>query len=132
MRLRWADEEWAVETTATLDQLLDQIAAGQGRDRPVLVALQAPTGSLTMGVGHPTETVLLYAPASPGATPLHSVGRQGEEDPPLVCSHAGRLIEFARGCVVPAAAGRAAMRAFLERHGELPDGVDWDSQAATG
>jgi hypothetical protein len=129
MRLQWgADQECAVETTDGLDRLLDQIA--DAHERPVLVALQAPSGSLTMGVGHPTETVLLYAPAAPGAAPLHSVGARGEEDPPLICSHSGRSIEFSRGCVVPIATGRRAMRAFFEGEGRLPDEVDWDSQLA--
>jgi|SRR4051794_1334055 hypothetical protein len=129
MRLQWgADQERSVETTAGLDHLLDEIAGEH--ERPVLVALQAPSGSLTMGVGHPTETVLLYAPAAPGAPPLHSVGARAEEDPPLVCSHSGRSIEFSRGCVVPAATGRRAMRAFLEQDGRLPDEVDWASQLA--
>jgi Immunity protein Imm1 len=131
--VRWSsDPAVPVDSVEELDRVLDRVALHASGDQPVIVALDTQEGTLTLGLGHETSSVLVYYPPGyDGLGSLHSVGDRGaaERDewrPPLTFFYFGHHSEFPRWSGVPVVVARQAAREFFERPGEPPARIDWE------
>ena len=122
MDVRFGNEQRTVESATGLDALLMEAAK-----RQTLLFLVGDSGTLAVGVGHPTHAVLLYNPR-PGGPPIHALGDatadSSELQPPLTFD--GR--SFFDRCAIPVRQARHAAQAFLESSGVLPNSVVWEPE----
>jgi hypothetical protein len=134
MNLEWRrGEPIEVRTFVELDAALDAIERDARRTEPVLAFLHGPTGFLTVGVGHPAQSILMHG-SRPRILPIrHGVGdeqaRVEKKDTPfLLFSAYGQTSKFAKWMGVDRELARAVARFFLERDGALSDLVRWEEE----
>jgi len=120
--VRFANEQRTIESATALDAVLTE-AAG----RRTLLLLLGDSGTLAIGVGHPTHAVLLYNPKA-GRSPMHALGDATADScdlrPPLTFDGRG----FFDRCGIPVRRARHVARAFFESGGALPDLVVWEPE----
>jgi hypothetical protein len=129
----WVDGRTTPIERATLRSMLDRAAVDAG-ERPIVVALRAQDAVITVVVGDPSGTALVYYP--PGyedvaVGSLHSVGDRDAADadrwePPLVADYFTHYTEYPRWSVVPRSDGERALEEFLERPSEPPCSITWE------
>ena len=68
MDIRFGNEQRTVKSAADVDAVLAEAATSQ-----TLLFLAGDSGTLAVGVGHPTHAVLLYNPKA-GRPPMHALG----------------------------------------------------------
>lgn len=88
MLLRWDGQEVHVNDAGELESRLEALA--KSGPAPVLVSVAGSAGTLSLGVGHRSGGLLLFADDDRSQPPLHSVG-DGDAG--------GDEVEFARGDV---------------------------------
>ena len=131
MLLRWDDQEVHVNDAEELESRLESLA--ESGSAPVLVSVAGSAGTLSLGVGHQSGGLLLFADNDRSQSPLHSVG-DGDAG--------GGEVEFARGdatvgffprCLVDHGVMLQAAREFFDT-GTLPMCVVWEAEPspATG
>ncbi len=121
MHVRFGTEQRTVETVTALHAVLTEAAGHRA-----LLFLRGAGGTLAVGVGHPTHSVLLYnAMAGP---PPHGLGDAAADSsdlqPPLTFDGRG----FSDRCALPVAQARHAALAFFESGGVLPSSVVWEPE----
>jgi Immunity protein Imm1 len=130
--VRW--RESAGRQVATEGELLAALADAEAEaTNPIVVTVEAPAGTLTLVVGDPAGSSLVYFPqdyAETGLGSLSSVGDPaGQEsdawEPPQTAFNAGHHSELPRWMVVPNDAAREALREFFATGGELPTSIAW-------
>ena len=72
MLLRWDDQEVHVNDAEELESRLESLA--KSGSAPVLVSVAGSAGTLSLGVGHQSGGLLLFADNDRSQSPLHSVG----------------------------------------------------------
>jgi hypothetical protein len=101
MRIEWRrDEPTDVITAADLDAALDAVESDTRRTGPALGFLKGIDGFLTVGLGHPTRSILMYGSLAATQTALHAIGderaRAANDDQPfLTFSFYGPSYDFA-------------------------------------
>ncbi|MFW0154118.1 Imm1 family immunity protein [Mycobacterium sp. smrl_JER01] len=131
MLLRWDDQEVHVNDAEELESRLESLA--KPGSAPVLVSMAGSAGALSLGLGHQSGGLLLFADNDRSQPPLHSVG---------VGDAGGDEVEFARGdatfsffprCLVDHGVMVQAAREFFDT-GTLPTCVVWEAEPspATG
>jgi hypothetical protein len=134
MQVEWKrGESITVSSASELDAALEAIERDPRRSDPVLAFLKGLTGFLTIGIGHPTLSVLMYGNHYHETSPMHAVGdeaaRAANEAHPLLSFYSyGRLVEFAKWCGLPRETARAAARQFIEENGALTATVRWEQE----
>jgi immunity protein Imm1 of predicted polymorphic toxin system len=128
----WLEGRTTPIELATLRSVLDR-ATVDAAERPIIVALRAEGAEITVVVGDPTGTALVYFP--PGyedvaVGSLHSVGDREAADadrwePPLVAYYFTHHSEFPRWSVIPLSHGQRALEEFLDRPSEPPRSITW-------
>jgi len=100
MKLEWRrGEPIEVRTTVELDAAVDTIERDARRTEPVHAFLNGPTGFLTIGVGHPAQSILMHG-SRPRMPVLQAVGdeparAENKDKPfPLFSAH-GQTSQFA-------------------------------------
>jgi hypothetical protein len=133
LQLEWKrGQPVPVTSAAELDAALDAIEQDRERSEPVLAFLTGPAGFMTIGLGHPKLSILMYRPHD-GQTPMHAVGNEteraaNEAAPFLTFSSYGRPAQFAKWCGLPRETARAAARSFLSEGGVLWNGIRWEEE----
>jgi hypothetical protein len=134
MRLEWRrDEPIEVRTMVELDSALDAIEGDPRRTEPVLAFLTGPTGFLTVGVGHPEQSILMHGSQPPIRPVLHAVGdeqarAENKDTPFLAFSAYGQSRQFAKWAGMERERARAVARFFLESDGALSDAIRWEEE----
>ena len=117
----------------TLRSVLDQ-ASSDAAERPIIVALRSEGAELTVVVGDPTGTTLVYFPVDYTQTGVGSLlsvadreaATSDQWEPPLVADYFTHWTEFPRWSVVPPALGEQALAEFLEIPSEPPRSIMWE------
>ena len=117
---------------ATLRSVLDRAAVDAAK-RPIIVALRSEGAEITIVVGDPIGTTLVYFPvdhAQTGVGSLLSVADREAADadhwePPLVADYFTHWTEFPRWSV-PHLLGEKALAEFLETPSEPPPSIMWE------
>jgi Immunity protein Imm1 len=130
---RQNEDRWA----ATEDELFGLIAeakeeAEAGR-LPAIVFIESPAGTLSLVVGDPDGSSLVYHPADyaeTGVGSMSSVGDPAGRDadawqPPQTAYLSGHHTELPRWMVVPHEQAREAVREFFGSAGALPTNTEW-------
>ncbi len=122
MDVRFGDEQRTVKSVADLEAVLTEAARHQ-----TLLFLVGDSGTLAVGVGHPTHAVLLYNPKG-GRPPMHALGDAAADScaaqPPLAFDGRG----FFDRCAIPVHQARNAAQAFFASSDVLPDSVVWEPE----
>jgi len=120
--IRFGNEQRTVKSAADVDAVLAEAATSQ-----TLLFLVGDSGTLAVGVGHPTHAVLLYNPKA-GRPPMHALGDARADScgfqPPLTFDGRG----FFDRCAIPVRQARDAARAFFGSSGVLPNSVVWEPE----
>jgi hypothetical protein len=133
MNVWW--REGSVRPVNTEEELLAAVAEAEAEaEVPLVVTVEAPAGTLTLVVGDPTGSSLVYFPPDykdTGLGSLSSVGDRAGRDadawePPQTAFLAGHHSEMPRWMVVPNDDVREALREFYATGGELPTRIEWD------
>lgn len=133
MELEWKrNQPISVNTGAELEATLDSIEHDPERAEPVLAFLRGPTGFLSIGVGHPEVSVLMYGTPDRNR-PLHAVGDEvartaNVAEPFLIFASYGTPYQLARWCGIPKKTAHQAARSFLEQGGVLWNGIRWEEE----
>jgi hypothetical protein len=98
------------------------------------VALSSEGAEITIVVGDPTGTTLVYVPvdyAQNGVGSLMSVADReaasaDHSEPPLVADYFTHWSEFPRWSVVPYSLGEQALAEFLDTPSEPPHSIMWE------
>jgi immunity protein Imm1 of predicted polymorphic toxin system len=117
----------------TLRSVLEQ-ASEDASERPIIVALSSEGAEITIVVGDPTGTTLVYFPADYAETGVGSLlsvadreaARADQPEPPLVADYFTHWTEFPRWSVVPHSLGEQALAEFLDTPSEPPRSVMWE------
>jgi hypothetical protein len=128
----WVDGQTTPIERATLRSVLGRASADIGA-RPIIVALRCENAELTVVVGDPSGTTLVYFPPDyqdAQAGSLVSVGDADAADsdrwgPPLVADFFTHYTEYPRWSVIPHSAVEQALGEFLERPFEAPRSITW-------
>jgi hypothetical protein len=118
----------------TLGSVLEQ-ASGDAAERPIIVALRSGGAEITVVVGDPTGTTLVYFPvdyAQTGVGSLVSVADReaadtDQSEPQLAADYFTHWTAFPRWSVVPHSLGERALAQFLESPAEPPSSIMWES-----
>jgi len=118
---------------ATLRSVLDQ-ASVDAAERPIIVALRSEGAEITVVVGDPIGTTLVYFPVDYAQTAVGSLlsvaDREAADadrwEPPLVADYFTHWTEFPRWSVVPHLLGEKALAEFLATPSEPPPSVTWE------
>ena len=121
-----------VERT-TLRSVLDQ-ASVEASERPIIVELRSEGAEITIVVGDPTGTTLVYSPADCAETGVGSLlsvadceaASADQSEPPLVADYFTHWTEFPRWSVVPHSLGEQALAEFLDTPREPPRSIVWE------
>ena len=104
-------------------------------ERPVIAAVRAGGAEITIVMGDPTATTLVYFPPDYARTALGSLLSVGDREaadldrsqPPLVAGYFGHWTEFPRWSVISHSLGEGAVREFLENPSQAPPSISWES-----
>ncbi len=122
MNIRFGNEQRTVKSAADVDAVLAEAATSQ-----TLLFLVGDSGTLAVGVGHPTHAVLLYNPEA-GQPPMHALSDATadscELQPPLTFDGRG----FFDRCAIPLRQAHDSAQAFFESSGVLPNSVVWEPE----
>ena len=121
---------------STEDELFALIAEAEAEaraDLPAIVFIESPGGSLSLVVGHPDGSVLVYHPADYAETGLGSMSSVGDAagldadawEPPLTAYLATHHTELPRWSVIPHEHARQAVREFYASGGARPANTEW-------
>jgi hypothetical protein len=129
--LRWTEETSAAVEAAELHDALAAIVPSRA-EGAVIAELSAEGAEITVVVGDPTGTVLVYFPPSYfelATGSLLSVGNDARNDrsqPPLTAFYFGHHTEFPRWSVVPYHLGEEALRQFCQEPATAPSVIAWE------
>ena len=122
MHICFGDEKRTIESATALEPVLAEAAKHQ-----TLLFLVGDSGTLAVGVGHPTHAVLLYN-STAERPPVHALGDSTadscELQPPLTFDGRG----FSDRCAISARRARDVARAFVESNGVLPNAIIWEPE----
>ena len=123
----WAEDESAsVASVEELRGLLERLDGERVDGARLMVGLEAPKGSLAVGLGYPDSSVLEYVPDGDEDISYVSLGSASESEPTAgFFTMLGAYSEFSPASAVPKHAALAAAEAFFESGGEMPAGIDW-------
>jgi hypothetical protein len=128
----WCEDSARAVTTE--EELLDALAVAEAEAKdPIVVTVEAPAGTLTLVVGDPSGSSLVYFPPEYQETGLGSMSSVGDSagvdtdawEPPQTAYLFGHHSEMPRWMVVPNEDAREALREFFASGGELPTKIEW-------
>jgi immunity protein Imm1 of predicted polymorphic toxin system len=134
VEVRWREGEERTATTENeLFDLLAEAETAAPEDQPPIVHVESPGGTLSLVVGHPDGSALVYYPpdyAETGVGSMSSVGDPAGRDadawePPLVAYLSTHYTELPRWAVVSHEQAREAMREFFSSGGARPTNTEW-------
>jgi hypothetical protein len=117
---------------ATLSSVLEQ-ASVDVAERPIIVVLRSDGAEISVVIGDPSGTTLVYFPADyaqSGVGSLISVADREAADadrsePPLVADYFTHWTEFPRWSVIPHSLAERALAEFLGTPSEPPRFITW-------
>jgi hypothetical protein len=123
----WGEDGHAVVASREeLDRLLQRLDCERVDGVPLMVGLEAPAGSLGVGLGNDRYSVLAYVPASEPDASYRSVGDELPDAEPLgFFTMLGAYSEFSPTSAIPRTLAWAAVDSFAESGGERPEQVEW-------
>jgi hypothetical protein len=128
----WREDSARAVTTD--EDLLAALAEAEAEATdPIVVTVEAPAGTLTLVVGDPAGSSLVYFPPDYKDTGLGSMSSVGDPvgvdtdawEPPQTAYLSGHHSEMPRWMVVPNEDAREALREFFASGGELPTKIEW-------
>jgi hypothetical protein len=130
----WVDGVNVPVEDATIATVMAK-ATAEATVRPLIAAFRADGAEITIVVGDPTGTTLVYFPADYAETQVGSLLSVADREaanadrwqPPLVADYFGHYTEFPRWSVIPHSLGQQALHEFYENPSEPPRSIAWES-----
>ena len=120
-----AEDGEEVDTLAALRDLLARLDGARVNGLPLMVGVEAAQGSLTVGLGDHSETVLGYFPADGGGS-WRSVGDQPDRGGARAYwTMLGAYSEFPASSLISRSDAEAAIALFVGSDGARPGNITW-------
>jgi hypothetical protein len=131
--ISWEADEF--RTVVSPDELRAALARAEAAaDEPLIVSFEVGGATLTLVVGDPSGSTLVFFPPDypdSGTGSMHSVGdrvmRDADVSAPLQVAYMnGHYSELPRWMVIPVHVAEEAMHEFLRTGGALPSNIEWE------